>query len=353
MKSEILKNLIHRLVEIETDESPLISCFVNVENPRADYFTEIEAQANMVSRRLGGQRRHDFEDALGEVRDYLSRWLRPSTKSVAVYSRWGGRPTLLTAQFEVPMKSRFVVDELPHIYPLIELKDTYHRFVIVITTESQARVLETTIGAVTSEILAKRPELRQRVGREWTREHYRSHRREREQQFVREKVKVIDGLMRGGGHNHLVLAGSPKMVARLRAALPERLEKMLVSTVNANPRGGIDPIVLEAVQLFAAAENIESHDRVAQLEEAVLRGGLGVAGYPASREALEGGYAGALVIDQDLPDREVREELVRLAIRSGVPIETVKGSETLGRLAGVGCLLRYHPGTTSPTGLAA
>ena len=118
-------------------------------------------------------------------------------------------------QFEVPLESEFIVDELPHIYPLIQLKDTYHRFVVAIVTETEARILETTIGSVTEDILEKRPELRERIGREWTKEHYHHHRSVRATRFVKEKVEIIEDLMSRGGHNHLILAGSPKMVARL------------------------------------------------------------------------------------------------------------------------------------------
>ena len=150
MKKEIFANVINRLIEIEPTSSPLISCFVNLEHPRSDYYSEFESRAALVSKRLGGIRSIDFEDALDEVREYLERKISPSTRGVAIYSRWGDHPVFLPMQFEVPLKTEFIVDDLPHIYPLIELKDTYHRFVIAILTEGDARILETTIGAVTA-----------------------------------------------------------------------------------------------------------------------------------------------------------------------------------------------------------
>lgn len=343
MKTEIFKNLIHRLVEIEPTRSPIISCFVNLDQPRAEALSEIESRARHVSKRLGGQRRVDFEDALDEVREYLEGAIREGSKSVAVYSRWGNHPVFLPLQFRVPLETQFIVDRLPHIYPLIELKDTYHRFVIVITTEDAVRILETTVGSVTEEILASRPELRERVGREWTREHYRNHKREREQQFIREKIRVIDELMSRRGHSYLIVAGSPRMTAAFTKALPARLHKRLLSSISANPKAGIDPILLRSVELFVEAENSESHDHVEKLESAILRNGLGVAGYQASKEALIGGYADLLIVEQAYADPEMREELVRLATASGVQIETVNCSETLRRLSGYGCLLRFRP----------
>jgi hypothetical protein len=108
----------------------------------------------------------------------------------------------------------------------------------------------------------------------------------------------------------------------------------------------IDPILLGAVRLFVAAENVESHDHVRRLEDAVLGNGLGAAGAEASHHAIEHGYADMLIIDQDIDDLEVREQLVRAATVAKIPIETVSRSLVLRRLGGVGCLLRYKPTPT-------
>ncbi|MEM7145615.1 MAG: hypothetical protein AAF591_10800 [Verrucomicrobiota bacterium] len=342
MKNEALENLLKRLVEIEPTASPMISCVVNLEHPRERSLRDVESAAELTAKRLTGDRRQDFEDAYESIRGYLASSLEGGSSSVLMYSRWGDEPTFTALQFDVPLETQFVVDSLPHVYPLIELMDTYHRFVIVITTETEARILETTIGSITEEIMHRRPELRRRIGREWTREHYQNHRRDREDRFIREKIRIVDDLMRRRGHNHLVVTGSPNMVGRLTAALPARLKDKLISAFPANPKGGLDPILAESMQLFAAAENAESHDCVEALETAVLSGGLGVAGYPASLEAIRGGYADLLVIDQEHCDEESREALVRSAVVSGVGVETVKRSDVMLGLGGAGCLLRYR-----------
>ena len=121
----------------------------------------------------------------------------------------------------------------------------------------------------------------------------------------------------------------------------------MIDTLETNPRDNISPLLQECVHLFAAMENVESHDRVSELEAAVFSHGLGVCGYEASLAALEQCYASALIIDSDFLEIDQREELVRLATRWKIPIETVNRNENLTRLGGVGCLLRYRP-TTHP-----
>lgn len=341
--SHRLKKALNRLSEVSPNESPLISCFVNLEENLAATLQTFERQARDMERRLTGTRRADFKDAFAEIKNYLKSSLSKKSKGVALYSRWGERPFFLPLEFSVPLASKLILDTLPHIYPIIETKDTYHRFAIVIVTEKEARIVETVMGAITKEIFATRPELRERLGREWTREHYQNHKKNRNDRFLQQKIAIVEELMRQRGHNHLVVAGSPKIVARFTSALPPRLKSKLLTTLHTNPNNGIYPIVVEALEAFAANEHIESHDHVEELWSALMSGGLGVAGIEATRKALSGGYADMLVIAHDMDEPEIKEQLVRLATRNGVPIETVKDSETLERLSGVGCLLRYRP----------
>lgn len=343
MKNVQLRPFIQKLVHLEPAPEPVLSCFVDLDQPRLGTLAELEGRARLLRHALPPRLRSDFTDAFDEIRSYLTGSLRPESRSVALFSRWGDQPLFLDRQFEVPMETRLSLESRPEIYPLVELKDVYHRFVIVITTETEARILETTLGSVTEEVLKERPELRKRFGREWTREHYHNHKREREEQFIREKIRIIDELMGRRGHNHLVIAGSPKMVARLTKALPRRLRDKVISTVASNPGDGLSPIMREAIHLFVAAENLESHHRVEELKAALYRDGLATIGYYACREALGGGYADLLLVDQDHTEVEQREDLVRLATEMGVGVETVNRNEVLEQLGGFGCLLRYLP----------
>jgi len=339
-----LETHIRKLVDIEPNSEQVISCFVQLEHPRSNFEPELEMQMQKLRAGMGKGERQQLAVAYEQLVAYLHDRQAPKTRGVSVHLRLGEEPFFLPMEFEVPFETQLIADELPHIYPLIALKDVYHRFVTVITNEREARIFETTLGAVSEEVLTERRDLRERIGREWTREHYQSHKHEREQQMIREKVGVIDELMRRGGHNHLVIAGSPTMVGRMTNALPQRLKEKLISTLNTNPKSGVSPILLEAVEAFVEAENVESHDRARKLRREILSGGLGVSGYEDSLAALQGGYADMLLIDSEKLDAEQREELTRLAAEQGVGVETVGGSEILRQLGSVGCLLRYRPG---------
>ena len=109
----------------------------------------------------GGQRR-DFDDAVEEVVDYLGS--APEARSAAVFSRWGEYPMMLPLTFGVPLETQFHAGELPVIYPLVELKDRFNRFVLVVTNSEAARIFEINLGEVSETLMTERPELRRAAG---------------------------------------------------------------------------------------------------------------------------------------------------------------------------------------------
>lgn len=341
MDTKQLSKNIRRLALIEPNDNPVISCYLNLDQPRSNPLTEVDARVELAALTLRGQARRDFDDAYEQIRDWVQTSLRHNARGAALFSRWGDEPFFVPMQFARPLPSTFSVAETPHIYPLVELKDVYHRFVIVLLSDDEARIIETSIGRVTEAIIAERPDLRWRVGREWTKEHYQNHRRDRNDRFLKEKIAVINDLMTSRQHTHLILGGSPPLVSRMRKALPKHLEDKVINTMVVDPKDGVSAVVREALQVFIERERQESVENVARLESAVRSGGLGLVGYEACKTALKIGQADLLLIQQDHDDPAAQEELTKLAVRTGVDVETVSDSAILEQFGGVGCLLRY------------
>ncbi|NJN99973.1 MAG: hypothetical protein HC875_40630 [Anaerolineales bacterium] len=139
---------------------------------------------------------------------------------MAIFARGGASPLFLPLQFRVPLPHWLAVAGLPNIYHLVELKDNYHRYVVLLSTEESARIVEVNLGAATEELWTQRPELRQRVGREWTKEHYQSHLRHQTERFIKESIAMLEQLMAAGGHTHLILAGNAQMTGQFAGRCP-------------------------------------------------------------------------------------------------------------------------------------
>ena len=373
-----LKNLrqhIRTLVTLEETEAPVISCYLNLEGAESAPGKALDARVRSLRRSLAGKPLQYFEEALVPIDSFVRTELLLDAKGAAIFSRGGNEPFFLPLQFRVPLPHWITVSSTPNIYHLVELKDTYHRYVVLLCTDKSARILEVNLGAVTEELWKDRPELRQRVGRVWTKERYQSHLWERTNQFVNEAVEILGQLMSAGGHTHLILAGNPQMTSWVRRALPQRLEAKLVDTVGASVHDQLSDIVAATLFSFVEQEEQESLAMVEQLQQKINTYGLAVIGTLASLAALqrqqvdvlilakayhsEPGWSclacGALCInsqkppacaacgDHGLRELDTKEELVRLAELTGCKVETVSHSDVLIRFGGVGCLLRYVP----------
>jgi stalled ribosome rescue protein Dom34 len=113
--------------------------------------------------------------------------------------------------------------------------------------------------------------------------------------------------------------------------------------VDISRRANVQDIVTRTIAAFVEREEQESLEMVDRLVREIKTDGLAVVGAEATMEALQFGVADVLVMAQSFdPEFRVKGEMVKLAEQHRCNIETVKQSETLDRLGGVGCLLRYR-----------
>ncbi len=79
---------------------------------------------------------------------------------------------------------------------------------VLLATEATARIIGVNLGSITEQLWRSRPELRHRVRREWSKDHYQDHRRER---------TTLVGIPRGAAAlDPMIMATiAPVMVVRL------------------------------------------------------------------------------------------------------------------------------------------
>lgn len=338
-----LRRHLTALATLPVTQAPVISAFFDLRSPVESQRSSFISWFQAARATLDAAERPHFDSARAEVEMVLRQNWPEQINGLAVFVRSGETPLLLALPFAASLETAFHVASMPAIFPLVQLKDRFHRFVVAISSEENSRIFEITLGAVSEQILAVRPEMRQRVGREWTREHYNQRKREHHKRFLKDQVAIISGLMKKRGLNHLILAGQSHAVAALRAALPKDLESRVADSVLRSPSGqDCSDVLDEAISTFIELEQNESHDTVELLHERVRRNGLAVVGIHACRKAILSGAASELVISEELPEAD-REELVRLATSSELPVEVCEGDELLASHGGVGCLLRYRP----------
>jgi protein required for attachment to host cells len=372
MDLENLNIHIRNLSILSETDAVVISCYLNLEHGCASYRDTLDRRIREIRKALPPDQHHDFEQALGRIEVFLASDVKPEVNGVALFSRGGGSPFFLPLQFRLSLPNHTGVDSVPHIYELVLLKDTYHRYIVLISMETHARIVEVSVGNVTKELWTERPELRKRVGREWTSQHYQNHRRDRAQKFIKEKIEILDRLVTDGGHTHLVLAGNPRTVARVRDSLPKRLKDKLIDIVPVPGKSSTADVVSATLSVFAEHEQTESMETAGLLLDELRTGGLAVSGTEATLEALNRRQVDVLVLSESyaastgwkcsscgivgveaypmgcpqcgeraIEKASLKEEMIRLAERFASTVEVVRNSDVLFDVGGVGCLLRY------------
>ena len=373
-----LKKNITLLSSVEETDAPFISAYLNLEDGQAGWREALDERARVLRRVLKGDDLADLEEGLDKIEAWLATDLLPETQGVAIFVRgtFGGA-FMLPMQFAAPLPNWIAVYPTPNIYHLVELKDNYHRYVILLAMPEWARILEVNLGAATTQAWLNRSDLRQRVGSGWSRPLYQVNQPHRGDRFVREKIAVLKKLMGAGGHTHLILAGDPEITRRIRHALPKELADMLVDVIPADKHAAQADVVMATLSCFIEHEERESQTIAKRLIEGLRSQNLAVAGSAATLGALLSGEVDALVMASDYqPDPgwtctacgaigtevpntpkcprcgkssvrpiDIREALLRLAGQSEYPVEVVEQSDVLMALGGVGCLLRTYRDT--------
>jgi ribosomal protein L30E len=330
------------LAALPETAAPVISAHFDLRRPVEALLAGFETWSTAARSTLPKAERAMFDLAKSEVRVLLKQGWAEELQGLAVFARSGEHPLSIALPFQAALETHFEVAARPAIFPLVQLKDRFHRFVLVICTEEIGRIMELNLGAVTEEILTTRPDHGGRLGRQLSREHFHHRREEDTRRLIRDQVHIITNLMARRGLNHLILAGHPRHVSPLREQLPKHLQSRVVGLVPHAPNGqDCSPLLARAIDAFIEAEQQESRNAVERLNEQVRRQGLAVVGIHACHEVIDAGAASELVIAEEMPQPD-REELVRLATLHNLPIEVCEGDELLQSHGGVGCLLRFR-----------
>jgi len=372
VKLEELKEHIRTLATLEESDAPFISCYLNIGRGPSGFRWALDERVQLLRRALSGQALSQFEEALGNIEAFLSDGVSIRTRGAAVFARVGWQPFFLALEFDVPLPNWIAVTCTPSIYHLMELNGDYRRYVILLVTETNARIIGGDLGAMNEWVWKTHPDLRRRGGGVvWTKDYFQDHRRERTGQFIHDQIHGLERLMSAGGYGHLMLAGNAPVIGAVKNALPKHLAARLVDFVPAPANDRVSDVITSTLQSLLEQEEVESQAIAEKLIAQIHTQGLAVAGAHATMQALKAGQADYLVIGQDYdpgpgwecgrcgrvetespPDAcpecrnrhlrkfEIRRELVRLAGQLGCGVEVVDHNDALLRLGGVGCLLR-------------
>jgi len=189
MDRDDLQKNVRILATMKETEMPVVSCYLNTEQGYPSCQAFLAERTILLKRIIPPEQRDSLDHSLERIESYVheNAYAR-DVRGIAVFVRTVENPFLLGLRFHVPLPNLLLVDSVPNIFHLVELKETYDRYVVVLMTGKRAAILEINLGTVTRQTWSEHPALPERVSREWTKEQYQRHRRKQTEEAIREKI---------------------------------------------------------------------------------------------------------------------------------------------------------------------
>ncbi len=250
-----------------------------------------------------------------------------------------------TVTAATPFETQVAAGPTADLFQLARLLDDFESAVVALFDTNTARFFVMRRGALTERGRLDEPvaeHKRHKQGGQ-SQARYQRHVDEQDERFAKELAEALDRLVQREAAKRVVLAGSDRSIAALKAVMPKHLLGRVDDVEHLQIIASRDRVEADVLPVLERAEEEGSRDVADRVIEGVRSGQLGVAGLERTMKALEIGQVDELVIDETSEiDEELRAELVRQAALTSARVEVVSGHSGLRRFGGVGATLRYR-----------
>lgn len=233
-----------------------------------------------------------------EVLQFASRY-QPSGKCLVLFSEASSN-FLWERSLQVPIETQAFWDCHPILRPLLEARDEFERYGVILTDRAHARLFTVVMGEIEEnrEALAQGDVRRfDATSQDQLRSQMHLQRRSNEHARWHQKnvAQMMDRLLDQQKFDRLVLAGPPEAASELKSLLSERLRQRLVGTLSLPIHAVEAEILKAAVALQESVERMEEREKVERLLTLAAKNHQAVVGVEATLEAVCGGRARELI----------------------------------------------------------
>lgn len=377
-RQEITELLTHS----ETENSPILSVFLNVDQRQAvnlnrGFLSALKGVLKEIEVKLSSnQEKKEFQQNAEQVIEFISVY-EPHGKSLVLYCN-ASKGVFWHRDLHVPLQTRAHWQSDPYVRPLFEVRDEFERLGVILTDRAQARLFTVVLGEIEEnrEALAD-AEVRKfdASGSDQMRSQMNFQRKsdEHARWHLKNVAQLMDRLADQQRFDSLILAGSVEALSELKGLLSERLKKRLVGVLSLPIDAAESRILEEVLRLQAEAERAGETSLVERLLTAAAKDYQAVIGLRATLQAAQQGrirelvYAdgfsseGGRCLECDLllqnhsercPDCEgkvqpvddIVERVLEKVVRDGGKVEQVRGEAAATMIdsgGGVGAILRF------------
>ena len=340
---EITEDLLRELSILSANERTVLSVYLNLERgwDAASRFTRQESRRIIPV--LSNVEREFLETSMSLLNDVLKEKKRAGFKGpgLAFFADLGA-DYLKTVDLIMAPEPLFAVDREAIIHPLALQYDEYERIGVIMIDAQCVRILLVT-GRMIDDMdsFCKKIHHLSKVGG-WSQMRYQRRRLKQVQHFAKDIVERAEAIFSESGVKRILIAGRDRMITALEGELSQKLKNKVIAKVRWDLDAPDSDFLLKIRPVLEEAERKQEKELLAELIGELRRGGLGVAGVEATRNAFARGQVDTVIISRSI-DSSIIEELTSLAKKTGAGVEFVPGEDQmLEGIGGVGALLRYR-----------
>jgi len=300
----ISENDLKGLLAFESEsDSPVLSVYLNIDQSQAvnlnrGFEAALKSLLQQKEKSVSGALKRSFyEDAQG-VNSFVLDY-EPEAKTLVIFHD-ASRDFLWHRNLKISLKSSVHWLARPYVRPLLEARDEYERFGVILTDRARARLFIVVMKSIEElrEALAEADVrkfdasgtdqmLSQMSFQRKADEHAKWH--------LKNVSERMEKLAERYKFDRLVLAGTQEVVSELRHLLSDRLKKSVVGTIPIPIDAGVSEILEETLELQKKQERSEELELVKNLLTAAAKNQLAVTGLKATLEAVVAGRIRQLV----------------------------------------------------------
>jgi peptide chain release factor subunit 1 len=330
----------------------------------------VDGRKRAIEAALPSDQKECFRETMAIVDDLLFEKPIPGERGRIVFA---SAPASLLAIYRIgiePVRA-MVLDTSPFLLPLAKLRDDYSDYGVLLLDSKEARLfcVRSNVPQEMSHLSTDLMNKHKKGG--WSQMRFNRLRKGAIKSFLSEVVEDVQDSCSRHQTRGIVIAGPGDAKHQLVEMLPAEMGKRVLAVVDLPIDAPGKDIVEVGDEIAIADERARSEERAEELRAEILKGGLAVRGVEETRDALNSGRVGVLVLLKDAsmpgwicercqalearrrpPEAcpncggptsavDVVEELYELALRTGAEVEFVEEDSCLASGEGVGALLRY------------
>jgi peptide subunit release factor 1 (eRF1) len=322
------------------------------------------------SRALHGDARKSFERDVQRIHAYLEKAVAPSARALAMFACSAADDFFEAFQLAAAFDGySLFTGPLPHLYPLARATDQYPAYAALLVDTNSARLFVFRLGRRDAHEQVTNAKTRRGASGGWSQARYQRHCDNLYLLHMKEVVATLDRVVRAEALDHVVIAVDETARPFLMDQLPKHLAERVIRVLHL-PVSTPEPDVLaETLDVVREHDAKMDAERVQQMIDASAGDGRAVVGADATLYALAAGQveeliiaarpdvlgvpsslatdSHALAVDSTAPQTDARRlefagELVMRAQQNAARIRFIEDSAMLGRVGGVGAILRFR-----------